>query len=155
VFAIEPGKGFGPVRFGATVQTIERLMEAKCEQLTDKFCRYIAAGIEYELTDGVVSGMAVFREGRGVPGIPGKTWGLTRLVIPPDIVPRVVLRYVHSVMGKPESSQPIEGISPDRTVLRETYPGLILEYDRGEFSTEVVLGAIRVVNHKTADKSKK
>jgi hypothetical protein len=152
VFAIEPGKGFGPVRFGATVQTIERLMQSKCEQLTDTLCRYFAAGIEYQLTDGVVSGMAVFREGRSVTGIPGKTWGLTRLVLPPDIVPRVVLSYVHSVMGKPESWQQIKAGAPDRTVLRETYPGLIFEYDRSEFSAELVLGCIRVLNQKAADK---
>jgi len=145
MFAITAGEGLGPVRFGATVATVERLMEGKCEELTDQHCRYIRAGIEYELTDGVVSGMVVYRHDRPVEGSPGKLWGRTRCVIPPDITPRVIVSYVHSVLGKPQTSETITEPNPNRTALRETYPGLILEYDRGEYTKELVLGSIRVV----------
>jgi hypothetical protein len=144
-FAIEAGIGMGPVRFGATVATIERLMEGKCEELTDKLCRYIKAGVEYELNDGVLAGMVVYRHDRPVEGSPGKFWGRTRFAIPPDITPRVVVGYVHSILGNPESSEKLDGKNPNRTLLREQYPGLVLEYDRGEYTQELVLGSIRVL----------
>jgi hypothetical protein len=144
-FAIEAGIGAGPVRFGATVATLERLMEGKCDELTDKFCRYIKAGVEYELKDGVVSGIVVYRHDRPVEGSPGKFWGRTRFAIAPDVTPRVVAGYAHSVLGKPESSETLDGKNPNRTVLREQYPGLVLEFDRGEYTKELILGSIRVL----------
>jgi hypothetical protein len=144
-FAITAGEGLGPVRFGATVATIERLMESKCDELTEKYCRYIAAGIEYELKEGVVSGIVVYRHDRPVAGSPSKTWGRTRCAIPPDLTPRVIVSYVHAHLGKPESTETIVIANPSRTALRETYPGLVLEYDRGEYSNELVLGSIRIV----------
>src|SRR3954468_24171393 len=39
--AIQAGQGVGPIRIGATVATIERLMEAPCEVKTESVCRYI------------------------------------------------------------------------------------------------------------------
>lgn len=150
-FAIEAGGGLGPVRFGATVSTIERLMASKCDELTVKFCRYIPAGIEFELSDGVVSGIVIYRHDRAVVGSPGKVWGRTRCAIPPDITPRVILTYVHSKLGQPQSSEPITAANPNRTALRETYPGLVLEYDRGEYTQELSVGSIRIT---TLDKPK-
>lgn len=149
-FAIIPGVGLGPVRFGATVATIERLMEAKCDELTDKICRYIPAGIEYELTDGVVSGIIVYRHDRSVPGNPGKVWGRTRCAIPPDLTPRVILSYVHSNLGQPQSVEKVATANPNRIALRETYPGLVIEYDRGEYTNELIVGSIRIVKAETA-----
>jgi len=144
-FAIMAGEGLGPVRFGATVATIERLMESKCEELTEKYCRYIAAGIEFELENGVVSGIVVYRHDRPVVGSPGKTWGRTRCAILPDITPRVIVSYVHANMGNPQSSETIDEGNPNRTALREHYQGLVLEFDRGEYTKELVLGSIRIL----------
>ena len=143
-FAIEAGVGLGPVRFGATVATIERLMEGKCDEITETFCRYIGAGIEYELTKGVVSGIVVHRHDRPVAGSPGKTWGRTRCAIAPDVTPRTLLSYVRTVLGKPLASEAVTGDNPNRTGLRETYKGLILEFDRGEHTGDLILGGIRV-----------
>jgi hypothetical protein len=125
-------------------------MEAKCDQLTDRICRYIPAGIEYELTDGVVSGIIVYRHDRPVADNPGKVWGRTRCAIPPDITPRVILSYVHSNLGQPQAVEKITTANPNRTALRETYQGLVLEYDRGEFTNELIVGSIRVIK---ADKA--
>ena len=144
-FAIEAGGGLGPVRFGATVATIERLMEAKCDEISDKYCRYIPAGIEFELSKGVVSGIIVNRHDRAVAGSPGKTWGRTRCVIPPDISPRVIQTYVHSILGKPQASEVVDAANPNRTALRETYPGLLIEFDQGEYTRELIVGSIRIV----------
>jgi hypothetical protein len=145
MFAIEAGGGLGPVRFGATVATIERLMGAKCDEISDKYCRYVPAGIEFELTEGVVSGIIVYRHDREVVGSPGKTWGRTRCVIPPDISPRVIQTYVHSTLGKPQTSEPVTAANPNRTAMRETYPGLVIEYDRGERTQQLIVGSIRVI----------
>ncbi len=143
-FAIEAGSGLGPVRFGATVATVERLMEAKCDELTDDYCRYIDAGVEYELSKGVVSGIVVARHGRPVAGSSGKTWGRTRCAIAPDVTPRVLLSYARSILGKPATSESVTTENPNHTLLKETYPGLVLEYDRGERTGDLILGSIRV-----------
>ncbi len=144
-FAIEAGGGLGPVRFGATVATIERLMGAKCDEITDKYCRYISAGVEFELTGGVVSGIIVYRHDRAVAGSPGKKWGRTRCAIPPDISPRVIQTYVHATLGKPQSSEAVDAANPNRTAIRETYPGLLIEFDRGEYTQELIVGSIRII----------
>jgi len=143
-FAIVPGVGFGPVRFGASLATVERLMTTPCEERTASVCRYITAGIEYELNNGLVSGMLVHRHDRVVDGST-KIWGQTRCAIAPDITPRVIQNYVHSLLGKPESSEAITAPNPNRTVLREVYPGVVFEYDRGEYTNQLVVGSIRVV----------
>jgi hypothetical protein len=119
-------------------------MGSKCEDLSEIFCRYPTAGIEFELSDGVVSGIIVYRHGRPIAGEPGKSWGRTRCAIRPDITPRVLLTYVHERLGKPQASEPVTTTSPNRTALRETYPGLVLEFDRGEYTQELLLGSIRV-----------
>jgi hypothetical protein len=144
-FAIMAGEGLGPVRFGANVATVERLMDSKCEELTEKYCRYIAAGIEYELENGVVSGIVVYRHDRPVVGSSGKSWGRTRCAIMPDLTPRVVVNYVHANLGNPQSSETIDEANPNRTALREHYQGLVLEFDRGEYTRELVLGSIRIL----------
>jgi hypothetical protein len=133
------------VRFGATVATIERLMGSKCDEQTDTLCRYILAGIEFELTGGAVSGIVVYRHDRPVEGSPGKVWGRTQCAIPPDITPRVVFSYVRSLLGKPLSSEEVKTENPNRTALKDTYPGLVLEYDHGEHTDDLIVGSIRVV----------
>jgi len=143
-FAIEAGQGLGPVRFGATVATIERLVGSKCDEVSDKFCRYVLAGIEFELSKGAVSGINVYRHDRPVEGSPGKLWGRTQCAIPPDITPRVVLNYARSKLGKPLSSEEVKSENPNRTALIDTYKGLVLEYDRGEHTQDLILGSIRV-----------
>lgn len=119
-------------------------MGSKCDELNDEHCRYIPAGVEFELSDGVVSGIIVYRHDRPVAGSPGKVWGRTRCAIPPDITPRVVVSYVRDKLGHPLSSEPVTAPNPNRTALKATYPGLILEFDRGEYTQDLVLGSIRV-----------
>ena len=52
---------------------------------------------------------------------------------------------VHERLGKPLTSEAVTADNPNRTALKETYPGLSLEFDRGEYTQDLVLGAIRVV----------
>jgi hypothetical protein len=64
VLAILAGKGVGPIRIGATVATIERQMQKKCDVKTDKMCRYIDRAVEFDLENGEVKTIRVERPGR-------------------------------------------------------------------------------------------
>src|ERR1041385_8945173 len=75
LLAILAGKGVGPIRFGATVQTIERLMDLPCEIRTDDACRYIGRAIDFHLKDGVTDEMHIHRVNR-VATPDGRTYGV-------------------------------------------------------------------------------
>jgi hypothetical protein len=144
-FAVEAGAGLGPIRFGSTVATVERHMQTKCEELTDKYCRYVAAGIELELTKGAVSGIVIHRFDRPIAGDPNRKWGTFAGGIPPAVrmmmVPEAVIEY----LGKPRRTEVVTGDNPNWTVRRDTYDGMILEYDKNRANDRLMLGQIRVV----------
>lgn len=144
-FAVLPGEGLGPIRFGSTVATVERHMQAKCEQLTDKYCRYIGSGLELELTNGVVTGIVIHRYQRPVAGEPGKTWGLFNGGIPPKVFMMMVPEAVIEEIGKPQRSEVVAEENPNWTVQRDYYPGMVLEYDRNRVNDRLMLGQIRIV----------
>src|SRR5678815_1872694 len=87
LLAILAGQGLGPIRFGATRATIERLMEAPCDIASETMCRYIPRAIEFTLDKGVVSKIRVHRIGRSAgldkSGKPA-TYGAFNGAIPPD-----------------------------------------------------------------------
>jgi hypothetical protein len=144
-FPVEPGEGLGPIRFGSTVATVERHMQTKCEVLTDKYCRYIAAGIELELTDGAVSGIVIHRYNRPVAGDPTKKWGLFAGGIPPKVMMMMLPEAVIEQLGKPKRTEAITNENPNWTVRRDTYDGMVLEYDKNRANDRLMLGQIRVV----------
>jgi hypothetical protein len=144
-FAVEPGAGLGPIRFGSTVATVERHMQAKCEELTDEHCRYIAAGIELELTKGVVSGIVIHRYNRPVAGDPSKKWGAFAGGIPPKVMMMMVPEAVIEQIGKPKRTEAVTTDNPNWTVRRDTYDGMVLEYDKNRANNRLMLGQIRVV----------
>lgn len=144
-FAVEPGAGLGPIRFGSTVATVERHMQTKCEDLTDKVCRYIAAGIELELTDGAVSGIVINRFDRPVGGDPSKLWGAFAGGIPPKVQMAMVPEAVIEQIGKPKRTEAVQGEPPNWTVRRDTYDGMVLEYDKNLVNDRLMLGQIRVL----------
>lgn len=147
-FAVEPGGGLGPIRFGSTVATVERHMQTKCEELTDKFCRFIAAGIELELTDGAVSGIVIHRLNRPVAGDSTKKWGMFSGGIPPKVMMMMVPEAVIAQLGKPKKTETITEENPNWTVQRDYYDGLELEYDKNRANNRLMLGQIRVVKSK-------
>ena len=66
---IMPGEGVGPIRFGARLETIERLIGEPCEQKRDEaggvlVCRYSAYATEFVLRDGVLKEIRAHRMGR-------------------------------------------------------------------------------------------
>src|SRR5512145_277599 len=129
-FAVEAGAGLGPIRFGSTVATVERHMQTKCEELTDKYCRYVAAGIELELTQGAVSGIVIHRFDRPIAGDLSRKWGTFAGGIPPAVRMMMVPEAVMEYLGKPKRTEVVTGDNPNWTVRRDTYDGMILEYDK-------------------------
>jgi hypothetical protein len=131
--------------FGATVESIERHMRMKCEELTPTRCRIITAGVEFELTNGVVSGIMIHRFDRPVDGDKSKPWGVFAGGIPPNVLMTMVPEAVIESIGEPQKSETVLEQNVNRTVRRDTYDGMILEYDRNPVNDRLMLGGVRIV----------
>jgi len=136
-FAVVSGVGVGPIRFGATVQTIERLMEAPCDFKTPEVCRYYKQAIDFELENGVVKRFHIHRfdrpAGNDASGKP-RVYGTFNGGIPPDLQFGMLPWAIQEHLGKPAR---IEKAAGERgasgtydNVEIHHYDGLILEYDR-------------------------
>lgn len=146
VLAILAGKGVGPIRIGATVATIERLMQKKCDVQTDKVCRYINRAVEFDLEDGKTKTIRVERPGRPA----GKDrsgheqrYGVFRGAIPPDIKAGMLPWAVRRVLGPPLETAKKDGSGPDHTVEVDHYNGMTLQYDKLS-NGKLALGEIRI-----------
>src|SRR5262245_37937034 len=49
LLAVLAGQGAGPIRIGANVTQVERLMQHKCEIRTESVCRYVRYGVDFNL----------------------------------------------------------------------------------------------------------
>jgi len=151
--AIQAGQGVGPIRIGATVATIERLMEAPCEVKTESVCRYIRRAVEFDLDkNGITERIVVHRHDRPAgPDAKGEpqVYGFFNGAIPPGVglgmVPKAVLQF----LGPPQSSERVTTANDFDTVDRDTYPGgMVLEYDEYKKSGKVMLGAVIITKPK-------
>jgi hypothetical protein len=143
--AILAGQGVGPIRIGANVATIERLMEAPCEIKTADKCRYIVRGVEYELKDGVTDRIVIHRHERPAgPDAEGKpqTYGFFNGAIPPYLGFGMIPSAILKVLGPPTSIEKVTTPNDFNTVERDTYPGMVLEYDRYTNGNVILGGAI-------------
>ncbi len=142
--AILAGTGVGPIRFGATVATIERLMEAPCDVKTADKCRYITQAIDFELKDGVVDRMVINRKDRPAgPDAQGKpqTYGFFNGGIPPYLGLGMIPAALQKELGPPASIEKVTTPNDNETVERDTYPGMVLEYDRYT-NGNIILGGV-------------
>ncbi len=134
VLAIQAGQGVGPIRLGATVATIERLMAAPCEVKTAEVCRYIVRAVEFHLgSDGFTDRIVVHRHDRpaglDAHGKP-QAYGFFNGGIPPGAGLGMVPKAVLEIIGKPVKSERVNEPNPNHTIDRDTYPGgMVLEYD--------------------------
>jgi hypothetical protein len=142
--AILAGTGIGPIRFGATVATIERLMEAPCELRTPDKCRYIVQAVEFELKDGVVQRIVIHRHerpaGPDAQGTP-QTYGFFNGGIPPYLGFGMIPSAFTKELGQPTSVEKVTTPNDFNTVERDTYPGMVLEYDRYT-NGSIILGGV-------------
>jgi hypothetical protein len=144
--AIQAGKGVGPIRLGATVATIERLMAAPCEVKTADVCRYIRRAVEFHLDkDGVTDRIVVHRherpaglDARGVPQV----YGFFNGGIPPGAGLGMIPKAVVEIIGPALSSARVTEKNDFNTIGRDTYPGaMVLEYDEYK-NGKVMLGGV-------------
>lgn len=127
--AILAGKGFGPIRFGATVATVERLMQAPCEIRTETACRYIGRGADFLLKDGVVVEMRAYRLDRPTEPAP-KRFGLFNGRTPEGLALSMLPTAADELLGKPIKKEAVKDGGPAGTVEIRYYNGLRIELDQ-------------------------
>jgi hypothetical protein len=153
VLAIQAGQGVGPIRIGATVATIERLMEAPCDVKTASVCRYILRAVEFDLDkNGVTQRIVVHRRDRPAgPDAKGepRVYGFFNGGIPPGVALGMVPKAVLEILGPPTSSERVTAANDFDTLDRDTYPGgMVLEYDEYKKSGKVMLGGVIITKPK-------
>ena len=149
---ILPGQGIGPIRFGATKQTIERLMGAPCDDATETLCRYVARAVDFKLEGGVVTEIKVSRKGREAKKAPDGSiieYGFFNGNILPDLYFGMQPMYLQEHLGAPQKLEPVTPMGADGFSERHIYDGLTLEYDRWS-NGNLVLGAAILTKSATA-----
>lgn len=140
--ALLAGQGVGPIRLGATVETIERLMEAPCEEKTATLCRYAKRAVEFELgADGKTIRIHAHRMGRAAGG--GKTYGVFNGGIPPDLQFGMIMPAVQEFLGPPLKVETGTVGAAAETAAQHHYQGMVVEYDRLP-TGKLVLGGVRI-----------
>lgn len=143
MLAVLAGQGVGPIRIGATVATIERLMELPCEVKTAELCRYVARGVEFNLEGGVTKTIYVQRAGRPTKDAQGNDteFGFFKGGIPPDLRLGMVPKAIQEYLGEPKRIERSGATGTANKVETHYYEGMTLEYDRIE-NGNLVLSAI-------------
>jgi hypothetical protein len=142
--AILAGQGVGPIRIGATVKTIERHMQAPCDLVDDKRCRYIARAVDFGLADGKVKRIEVHRAerpaGKDKAG-KERRFGIFNGAIPPDFQTMMHKHVIFEHLGPPLRQETVKDQAEFKTEERHFYEGMTVEYDRLE-NGNLVLGAV-------------
>ena len=143
--AIIAGKGIGPIRIGATVETVERHMDLKCQDKTEQVCRYVSRAVELMLTDGKVSEIRVHHVGRPAGKDPKgepRTYGIFNGYLTPGAQLGMLQPYAMQSLGKPLKVEMVSDDSPFNTKERHHYKGLVAEYDQQPGKEQLVLGGV-------------
>lgn len=144
---ILPGKGLGPIRFGATVATVERHMQASCGVHrpatvgTQEQCLFPAQAVEFSFSEGVLVAITVHGHGRLVS--PGKKtdYGIFNGGFVNGAQMGMLTVGVEEFMGKPLSTAKVPTGHPHGAVEVHTYSGAQLEYKRSRLG-RLVLDAV-------------
>lgn len=143
---IMPGEGVGPIRFGATLPTVQRLMEAECTELTEKdgvaWCRFQAHAVDFGLEEEKLTKIHIhgaereFTPGKGL-GL-DNSYGVFRGAF--ENKAQLGMYEKFAAQGKPKR---VEKVEPGRfpTVERHYYEDMVLEYDKLK-NGNVVLGGV-------------
>jgi hypothetical protein len=149
---ILPGQGLGPIRFGATRQTIERLMGAPCDEASETRCRYVGRAVDFKLDKGVVTEMRVSRKGREAKRSEDGSiieYGFFNGVLLPDLYFGMQPSALQEVLGPPQKIEKVSPMGPDGFSERHFYDGVMLEYDLWS-NGKLVLGAAVLTKSETA-----
>jgi hypothetical protein len=143
---LEPGNGMGPIRFGAHLDTIERLIGEPCEEKRQDSphvlaCRYSAQAVEFFLTDGELTSAHVHRLGRPFHKDPKPDFGIFNGRFEGGAAIGMLMSAVQELLGKPKAVHQIKDPNPYDTIEIHDYDGFSLEYDRLG-PERVVLGGV-------------
>jgi hypothetical protein len=142
---ITPGKGLGPIRFGAKLETIERLIGEPCEEKRSEgdavVCRYSAQAVDFVLRNGQLVQMRAHRLGRPFKPEPKLDYGIFNGRFAEGVAFGMLPGAVRELLGAPKHVQPAAQDNPNHTVEVHEYDGFSLEYDRLP-SDSVVLGGV-------------
>jgi len=144
---IQPGKGLGPIRFGARLETIERLIGEPCEQKRQDspqllVCRYSAQAVEFVLTDGALSSVHVHRLGRPFGTEPKPDFGIFNGRFEGGASMGMLMSGVQELLGKPKAVHAVKEANRYGTIEVHDYAGFSLEYDRLDADRVVLGGAV-------------
>jgi hypothetical protein len=150
---VQPGKGLGPVRFGATVATIERLMGRPCDERealpaadplgATEECRFFAQAVDYAVGPQGVVRMHVHRTGSRRKA-DGRSYGVFNGRFLEGVTLGMVPDAVVEGLGRPlRVERPTE---PGPFGVREVhhYAGFRLEFERAP-NGDLVLGGIELM----------
>lgn len=146
-----PGKGAGAIRFGATVETIERHMGAPCDKKSENRCLYVRSAVEFFLKDGVLDRIKAHRRDRGVSDPPAsgdKFFGTLSGTVAPNIMLGLHRHVVLEEFGAPKKKEAVSPPGPFGLVDRHFYDGINFEYDTIE-NGNTVLSAIEIYPSET------
>lgn len=143
---IEPGKGMGPIRFGAHLDTIERLIGEPCEEKRQDSphllaCRYSAQAVEFLLTDDALTTIHAHRLGRPFHKDPKPDFGIFNGRFVGGAAIGMLMSGVQELLGKPKAVHSVKDPNPYGTIEIHDYDGFSLEYDRLD-PDRVVLGGV-------------
>lgn len=130
------GKGLGPIRFGATPETVERHMQAPCVvssvrgRTNLQVCRYSAHAIEFFFKDKVLSRLAVQGRGRFASVKPKMEYGIFNGGFVEGARLGMLVAGVQEFLGQPQSiiQGPVD--HPHKAAEIHLYEGARLEFDR-------------------------
>lgn len=143
---ILPGEGLGPIRFGANLKTIQRLMEADCTELSEhdgkQWCRYQPNAVDFGLDDkGLVE---IHVHGMEREFVPGKGLGVDNIygIFRGSFVNKAQLGMYPQYASQGEPLR-VEKVEPGRfpTVEKHYHENMVLEYDKLK-NGNVVLGGV-------------
>jgi len=149
---ILPGQGVGPIRFGASKQTIERLMGAPCDDATETLCRYVARAVDFKLEGGVLTEIKVSRKGREAKRAADGSileYGFFNGSILPDLYFGMQPTALQEHLGAPQKIEKVTPLGADGFSERHIYDGITLEYDLWS-NDKLVLGAAILTKSATA-----
>ncbi|HEX6763987.1 MAG TPA: hypothetical protein VF103_00890 [Polyangiaceae bacterium] len=147
LLAVVAGQGAGPIRLGANVSQVERLMQHPCEVRSENLCRYVQYGVDFNLVGGITQSIYIQRHGRPAGKDANNNdieFGFFQGMIPPDLRLGMLPQAIEEYLGKPYRAERVAGPNPQNMVYRHYYPGITLEYDFWPETGKLLLGGIRI-----------
>jgi len=141
--AVIPGQGLGPIRIGANLATIERLMALPCDVKTEEMCRYIGRGVDFHFVGGVTERIHVQRAGRPAGKDASgeeREFGFFNGVILPDLRLGMIPAAIQEHLGKPQKLEVRVPSGVANNAELHEYDGMHLEYDRIENGNLILAG---------------